>query len=168
MSEFPPELGPRAGFFPRRNRIIAALASAVVVVQAGRRSGALITVAHALELGREVFAVPGPVGTPASEGVHGLLRDGAFLATGASDVLEVVSGALKVTGPAAADRPAYGDARDRLLRLVEEGVTGVDALTSATGLPPGRTLAMLSMLELEGHVRAIAGGHFVSDGTPGA
>lgn len=168
VSEFPPELGPRAGFFPRRNRIIAALASAVVVVQAGRRSGALITVAHALELGREVFAVPGPVGTPASEGVHGLLRDGAFLATGASDVLEVVSGALKVTGPAAADRPAYGDARDRLLRLVEEGVTGVDALTSATGLPPGRTLAMLSMLELEGHVRAIAGGHFVSDGTPGA
>lgn len=163
VSEFPPELGPRAGFFPRRNRIIAALASAVVVVQAGRRSGALITVAHALELGRDVFAVPGPVGTPASEGVHGLLRDGAAVATSASDVLELLGGALG-THDSAGDTqpPRFGDARDRLLKLVGDGVSGVDALTAATGLPAGRTLAMLSMLEIEGHVRALRGGRFVA------
>ncbi len=172
VSEFPPDVGPQAGLFPRRNRIIAGLASAVVVVQAGRRSGALITVAHALELGRDVFAVPGPVGTPASEGVHGLLRDGAAVATSADDVLAVVGTALGAASARSedcgseAECPAgtgggESDSRNRILRLVEDGLTHVDALTLAVGLAPGRTLALLSMLELEGRVRALPGGRFV-------
>lgn len=171
VSEFPPEVRPRAGLFPRRNRIIAGLACAVVVVQAGQKSGALITVGHALELGRDVFAVPGPVGAPGSEGVHGLLRDGAAVATCAADVLEVVGAAPAPSGEGSArvvrgegtcgmgEGEAAGD-RARLTQMLEQGIATADGLAAATGLPVGRALALLGMLELEGHIEALPGGRF--------
>ncbi len=90
ITEFPPSEGPRREYFPRRNRILAGLARAVVVVQAGIRSGALITVDHANDIGVEVLAVPGPADLPASRGVNELLRDGAGVATSASDVLSLL------------------------------------------------------------------------------
>lgn len=89
-TEFPTAEPPAPDHFPRRNRILAALADAVVVVQAGRRSGARITADLALELGREVLAVPGPVGPDASAGVHDLLREGAALVTEPEDVIAAV------------------------------------------------------------------------------
>jgi DNA processing protein len=160
VSEFAPDVTPRAGFFPRRNRIIAALAEAVVVVQAGRKSGALITVGHALELGREVFAVPGPVGIPASEGVHGLLRDGAALATSAEDILRVVGDAVERAALPPEPESGGDDDRSRILQLLCDGLTDVDEMCRVTRLTPGRTLAMLSLLELEGRARALPGGRF--------
>lgn len=90
VSEFPPGEPAQPFHFPRRNRILAALSAGVVVVQAARRSGALITVEHALDLGREVFAVPGSVERRQSEGVNALLRDGAHVLVRARELLEVM------------------------------------------------------------------------------
>ena len=88
MSEFPMGAGPRAFHFPRRNRIIAALALGVVVVEAAERSGSLITARLAADLGREVFALPGPVHSLNSAGCHLLIQQGAKLAFRPDDVLE--------------------------------------------------------------------------------
>ncbi|MFQ5889052.1 MAG: DNA-processing protein DprA [Gemmatimonadota bacterium] len=167
ISEFAPGVAPARGLFPRRNRIIAALADAVVVVQAGSRSGALITVAHALDLGREVLAVPGQVGHPGSEGVHALLRDGAHLATCAADVLT----ALGEEPPTRLDEggPAAGHAdpdEAALLIAMARGIEAADDLAAAARLDIGRALAALSRLEIRGAVRALPGGRFASEATP--
>lgn len=180
-TEFPPEVPPEPGFFPRRNRIIAALADAVVVVQAGRRSGARITADHALDLGREVFAVPGPVGPAASEGVHRLLREGACPATCAGDVLETLGAGGRPAARAgrAADEPAGRlPGRDRLAtvfggdaaaaeavcRALAGGPRHADELAEASGLDAGAAAAVLGRLELEGWVRGLPGGRFEAAG----
>lgn len=164
VSEFPPAQPPAAGCFPRRNRLIAALSKAVIVVQAGKRSGALNTVGHALDLGREVFAVPGPVGPGVSVGVHELLRDGAGLATSADEVLE----ALGVLPPRPSVRTvdavrasARLDPRARrMLRRLKDGVCGVDELAASAALDPGAALALISRLELDGWIVGRPGGRF--------
>ncbi len=164
VSEFPPSQPPAAGCFPRRNRIIAALAEAVIVVQAGRRSGALNTAGHALDLGREVFAVPGPVGPDVSVGVHELLRDGAGLATSADDVLEALgcprpgrSGDTTVGAVAAA---GLGPSARRIVQRLEGGACGVDELAASAALDPGAALALISRLELDGWLVSRPGGRF--------
>lgn len=185
-TEFPPEVRPEPAFFPRRNRIIAALADAVLVVQAGRRSGALITVEHGLELGREAFAVPGPVGPPASEGVHEMLREGATPATSAGDVLEALGAGLSDgergtdggstpgrrrgddgDGPRmpGRDRLAtmFGPEADRaeaMCRALAAGPRHADELADEAGLDAGAAAAVLGRLELEGWVRGLPGGRF--------
>jgi DNA processing protein len=101
LTEFPPGEPPLANHFPRRNRLIAALAMGVVVVEAGERSGSLITVGQALELGREVFAVPGPITRPPSAGTNALIRAGATLVRGPFDVLDGLAAAVPdLFGPA--------------------------------------------------------------------
>ena len=87
LSEFPPQLRPNAGTFPTRNRIIAGLCKGVIVVEAGKKSGALITTTYAAEYGRDVFAIPGQIYAEMSEGCHELIRDGATLIKSAQDVL---------------------------------------------------------------------------------
>lgn len=166
-SEFPPEERPRRRYFPRRNRVIAALGDAVVVVQAGRSSGALITADHALDLGREVLAVPGPVGAPGSAGVHGLLRDGAGVATSAEDVLRELGvdpeleASPPVTGKAGTIRPAREDGHARAIwRQLSAGPRPVDDLAASAGLPVGEALALLARLEVAGAVRAVPGGRY--------
>lgn len=174
VSEFPPAERPRAGYFPRRNRVIAALAEAVVVVQAGGGSGALNTAQHAIDLGREVLAVPGPVGAPGSLGVHGLLRDGAGVAEGAEDVLaalgegdagegeepETLVGMLP--GLSFPDDPD-GSALPSAIALVsglEGGPALPDDLARKSGLPVADALSLLVRLELNGVVRALPGGRY--------
>ncbi len=164
VSEFAPSQPPAAGCFPRRNRIIAALAEAVIVVQAGRRSGALNTAGHALDLGREVFAVPGPVGPAVSIGVHELLRDGAGLATSADDVLEALghprpgrSGDTTVGGTVAA---GLGPSARRMVQRLEAGPCGADELAASAALDPGAALALISRLELDGWLVSRPGGQF--------
>ncbi len=164
VSEFPPSQPPTAGCFPRRNRLIAALSKAVIVVQAGRRSGALNTAGHALDLGREVFAVPGPVGPGVSVGVHELLRDGAGVATSADEVLE----ALGFPPPRSSGRPAaasvaatrLGPRAKRILHRLEGGACGVDELAASAALDPGAALALISRLELDGWIVGRPGGLF--------
>ena len=88
VSEFPPGVGPKAFHFPRRNRIIAALSLGVVVIQAAQRSGSLITAYLAAELGREIFALPGPIDDPLFAGCHQLIQQGAKLVCNPKEVLE--------------------------------------------------------------------------------
>lgn len=88
VSEFLPGVGAEPHHFPRRNRILAALSTGIVVVEAGERSGALITVDHGLDLGREIFAVPGPLNQPQSAGTNGLLRDGAWALTNPEELIQ--------------------------------------------------------------------------------
>ena len=173
VTEFSPEQPPQRWTFPKRNRIIAALSAGVVVVQAPGRSGALITADQALELGREVFAVPGPVGTPASAGTHDLLRSGAALAARARDVIEVLegpgAGAVDAGGsPPGDQRELELDARSSLdpeglqtlWTALGDGAETLEALQERSGLPAGRLLALLSELELAGRVRCLAGDRY--------
>ena len=165
LSEFPPDQPPTAGCFPRRNRVIAALAQAVVVIQAGRRSGALITAGHALDLGRDVFAVPGPVGLNASVGVNDLLRDGAGLVTSAEDVLQGLGWTLpevreEIRADATGALSGLGRPAQRILERLDRGSCGVDELAVASKLDPGSALALISRLELEGWLVNGPGGRF--------
>lgn len=170
VTEHPPPEPPQKAWFPRRNRVLAALAEAVVVVQAPRGSGAIITADLALDLGREVLAVPGPVGPAASEGVHRLLREGAAPATCAADVLAALRGPDAVDdreGPrrpdpdllAALVGPDAPRARSLCRRLLE-GPRDGDELARTAGLAAAEAAAVLSRLELEGAVRSLPGGRW--------
>ena len=156
ISEFP--CGSRAGpaSFPRRNRIIAALASLTIVVEAGERSGALITADHALDLGRDVGVVPGPVESPQHVGSNGLLKHGAHAILGADDALSLLglpdaSAQLNVAGTLAGDERAVWIA-------LADGATPVDRLTERAALTPRRCLAALTALELAGLVETTPAG----------
>jgi DNA processing protein len=144
VSEYPAGVEPAPWRFPARNRIIAALALATVVVEARERSGALITADFALELGRDVFAVPGEITSSLSVGTNDLLRQGAAPLTSARDVLD----ALGLEPAAAARSSAVSDAAEALLERLRNGACGADELTRATGLPAGEVAAALVELEL--------------------
>ncbi len=162
ISEFLPGEPPLAYNFPRRNRIIAALGDAVVVVEAGPRSGALITVDHALDLGKEVFAVPGPIDDPRSAGSNALLRDGAHLLASARDLADVMDWQLDSGGGPAGSEAAIkvagvGPDAIRIWRCLEEGPTDLDELPRSVGMSPQRTMVALSELEIAGLVVQEAG-----------
>ncbi|MFO7589197.1 MAG: DNA-processing protein DprA [Gemmatimonadota bacterium] len=162
LTEFPPGERPAPAYFPRRNRILAGLARAVVVVQAGARSGALITARQALDIGVDVLAVPGRADLEASEGVHALLRDGAGVVTRVSDVLDALG---DVRPHPQADAPVHlaaaGDAGPgRILRRLRGGPTHVDVLAREAALAIPETLALLGRLEAEGAVRGLPGGRY--------
>lgn len=156
VSEYPPGVRPARHRFLTRNRLVAALAGASVVVEAGARSGAANTAAWARALGRSVCAVPGPVTSSASVGCHALLRDGANLVTRADDVVELVGRA----GELAPDeqRPVspldgLGDSEQRVYdALPARGARTPDEIAVASGLPATQVLGPLAVLELSGLV----------------
>ena len=131
--------------FPARNRIVAGLAQATVVVEARERSGALITADLALEEGREVFAVPGEITSGLSAGTNALLRLGATAATSALDVLETFG--LEPSDPAPPDLSPDGQA---VLGRIRDGPASVDQLVRASGLGAAAVAAALTELELHG------------------
>lgn len=137
--------------FPARNRIVAGLAHAVVVIEAGARSGALITADFALEAGRPVLAVPGAPWAAVSEGCNALIRAGAAVCCGAEDVVEEVPHPawVEAGGPEAAPAPA-GTPGDVLLML-REAPRRADELAGLLGLDPAAVAAALALLEVEGH-----------------
>lgn len=144
VTEFPCGMAPVPGNFPRRNRLIAALSQAVLVIQATVRSGSLNTVGWALELGREVFAVPGPVDSPVSRGPHKLLRDGATLAETPADLL------ASPTLDPRADTP--------LLKVLSEADASLDELALTLDKEPDTLLEEIATLEVEGRVMRRPGG----------
>ena len=159
VTEYPPGTRPEPWRFPPRNRIIAGLASAVVVVEAAETGGALITAGAALEQGRHVFAVPGDVGRETSRGCNLLIRDGA---TPVLDPADLVASLSLLLGPARPD-PGPGPgleleapARAFLAGLPAGGVLLEDA-AAAAGLPADRALAIVSRLEVAGLVRREGG-----------
>ena len=162
LSEQVPGSPPLAHAFPRRNRILAALAAAVVVVEAPHRSGALITARLALDLGRTVFAVPGPIDARASAGTNALIGDGARLVTSAREVLNVLG--LPSPDPAvdgeAEPAELYGVGL-ALWRVLGTEPRHVDAIAADLGLDPHQILASLLSLEVLGHARQLVGLRFV-------
>jgi DNA processing protein len=157
------ELGPgtsvRRWMFPARNRIIAALAELTVVVEAGERSGALLTARLAHELGRQVGAVPGRVTSPQATGPNGLLAGGAAVIRDAQDAVDVLFGA-GARELAHDQRPPLSVVQTSLLRWIEEGHGTAEAVARA-GLDAERALAELGALELAGRVRRGPGGAYV-------
>lgn len=161
VSEFPPGTGARAEFFPQRNRIIAGLSKAVIIVEAAAGSGALITARLALAENREVFAVPGPITSPLSEGCHLLLREGASPALSADDILEALA-IEEVLNIADSPPPApAGTPAEQLLARLGSEPQSIDAVLSSSTLPPHEVAAAISMLELEGRIRDVGGKHYV-------
>jgi DNA processing protein len=152
VSEYEPGVEPAPWRFPARNRIIAGLAAATVVVEARERSGALITADFALDEGREVFAVPGEITAALSAGTNALLRLGATPATAAADVLE----SFGIAPPAGEGAPRAGPAGE-LLPVLAEGAASGDELVRRSGLAASVVAAALTELELAGLV-AVADG----------
>jgi DNA processing protein len=165
LSEYPPGVEPSARNFPIRNRIIAGIAAGVVVVEASRRSGSLITARLAADFGRDVFAVPGSVFSQTSAGTHELLRDGAILCRGAEDVLAELFPAIQGARPLA---PAPSvlpvtlspDARLLLEILVRDGEASTDELGLAADMPAATVLAALFELEAAGLAAEAGPGRF--------
>jgi DNA processing protein len=166
VSEFPPGTPPLAGNFPRRNRIISGLCLGVVVVEAARRSGSLITARLAGEHGREVFAVPGPIQSPLAGGCHDLIRQGAKLVEGVSDVLEELPESTWTapenrTDGVAARQPRDLDAAQRkVLGSVAHGATSVDSVVERSGLTADTVCSILLALELRGLIVPVPGGAY--------
>ena len=158
ISEQAPGTPPLAHHFPPRNRIISGLSWGVVVVEGGLRSGTLITAKAALEQGREVFAVPGPVDSPMSEGPHRLLRSGACLARGLEDILHEIA-AFRGLRPAAAagGSPVVTLEDKKILNLLGSETLSFEELLSRTDWPLPRMAQVLTGLETQGIICALPG-----------
>ena len=153
VSEYEAGVEPAPWRFPARNRIIAGLCAATVVVEARERSGALITADFALEDGREVMAVPGEITAALSAGTNALLRLGATPVTGTADVLE----SLGIEAPAPPARDLAGGASRTVLEALADGPGTADEVVRSTGLGAGEVAAALVELELVGAVATDAG-----------
>ena len=167
VSEFTWGIGARPWRFPARNRVMAGLSEATVMVEGAERSGALITARYALDLGRDVFAVPGEAGRRLSAGPHRLLRQGAAVCESARDVLEALGyGDLAVgwgdrlTGQDAADGTEEDDPARRVAGALDGGARTADQLAAATRLAVPDVLALLAGLEVDGAVEACGGGAY--------
>ena len=161
LSEFPLGTPPDAMNFPRRNRVIAGLSMGVLVVEAPRESGAMITADLALEQGRDVYAVPGSVFSPGSVGPHQLLKDGAKLVTSAEDILEELH--LDMVAEKLATREVFpeNEAEAQLLRLLGAEPVHVDELSRTLGLPASAVSGTLAILELKGLARSVGSMYYV-------
>ncbi len=166
ISEFPLSSPPLPGHFPQRNRIISGLCWGTVVIEAAEKSGSLITARTAADQNREVFAVPGPIGSPTSGGVHRLIQDGAKLVTETEDVIDELRPELReMLSPEACgweETPGsdpLNDGEQQVLRaLVQLGSADVDRLVVSSKVPADRITAALVGLEIKGAVRSYPGG----------
>lgn len=157
VSEYPLGTQPDAVNFPPRNRVISGLSLGILVVEAGDKSGALITVSFALEQNREVFAVPGPITSRMSDGPNSLLKRGAKCVTSVDDILQELDIRM-VSEHVEAVRALPNDPTERLLlELLQDTSQHVDELTNKSGLPPSTVSAVLTMMELKGMVRHLGG-----------
>jgi DNA processing protein len=172
LTETPMTVQPQPGMFPARNRIITGLSQAVVIVEAGERSGALISAQHAAEQGREVFAVPGQVDSPASNGTLQLLREGARLIRSVDDILEDLAGIAPVaadlfttprptesttTVAPAAPAPQLDETQRRIWDVLGEGPVAVDQIGDRTGIDAAALNVQLMLLEMKKIVRRLPG-----------
>ena len=166
VSEYPPGTSAKAGHFPRRNRIISGLSRGILVVEAGLKSGSLITARLALEQGREVFAIPGSVHNPLARGCHHLIRQGAKLVETVDDICEELGGwwTSQNEGDSSSvimKRPAPEGLDSREIAVLEAlgyDPQSTDDLCSVTGLPADQLMQSLLLLELQGLVDSAPGG----------
>ncbi|PIP07093.1 MAG: DNA-protecting protein DprA [Syntrophobacterales bacterium CG23_combo_of_CG06-09_8_20_14_all_48_27] len=182
ITDFPFSTPPHGPNFPARNRIISGISHGVVVVEAGEKSGSLITARLALEQGREVFAVPGSIDTAGSRGTHKLIKQGAKLIENVYDVLDEIlpqldrelqvkflqaknspqdNAAQEKGTPAAAEVSGLSDAETSVLKQVSSKPVNVDSIIVSTGLKANDVLSILLNMELQGLVRQLPGKIFV-------
>jgi len=163
ISESSPNSPPFSGAFPQRNRIITGMSTGVIVVEAAISSGALISARHAMEQGREVFAVPGRVDNRMAHGCHRLIRDGAKLVETADDVLEELghmTAPVKKPDGQEIHHPAellLNELEQKVLGVVRGDATLIDEIVAESGLPTSQVLATLSVLEMRRLVRRVSG-----------
>jgi DNA processing protein len=163
LSELPIGTRPLAFNFPARNRLISGLSLGVVVVEATEKSGSLITATLAVEQGREVFAVPGEVGSSRSRGAHRLIRQGAKLVESVDDIIEEIAPQLlDRTGSATQRAPRVlpqnaSDATRTIFALLQENTLQVDQVIERTGMSAAQVLETLLDLELQGLLRQLPG-----------
>ena len=157
VSDYPLGTQPEGSNFPPRNRVISGLSLATIVVEAGERSGALITADFAVEQGRDVFAVPGNVFSPASRGTNRLIQKGAYVLVSPQDVLDLLD---------LSQVEDYKDARQvlpadtteaKILLAMDYEPIHIDELCNKTGLPVEKVSASLTMMELKGMVQHVGG-----------
>jgi DNA processing protein len=179
VSEYPPGTPALVHHFPQRNRIIAGLSLGVVVIEAGRRSGSLITARQAGEQGREVFALPGSIHNPLAEGCHALIGEGARLVQKPDEVLATLAAAALELGAELRARLERDEGKigvgrrktgpfdwrqdeeyRRLLDVMGYDPASLDALVDATGIAPGALSSMLLILELEGEIATLSGNRY--------
>ena len=169
LSEFKLHQTPHAGHFPQRNRIISGLSVAVVVIEAGRSSGALHTARHAMEQGREVLAVPGRIDSLASEGCHDLIRDGVTLIRHVDDILAAIGPLTKPVSLAADSGETIHSLRELSLNEIERQVLNLigadptlqDEIISLSHMEPSRVLSTLTVLEMKRLIRRQPGGFYI-------
>lgn len=161
VSDYPPGTPAEPRNFPPRNRIISGLSQGVVVVEAGERSGALITSDFAMEQGREVFAVPGPIFSPVSRGCHNLIAQGACLVRDVDDILEELHLTQVVEQQRARQVVPENQLEATLLELLSPEPTYIDELGETSGLPIALVSSTLTVMELKGLVRHTGGMHYV-------
>lgn len=158
ISEFPPGTKPNAENFPKRNRIISALSDALVVIEAGETSGALLTARWALEQGKEIFVLPGPFDSEKSRGTNRLIKEGARIITDVNDILEEF-GLEKVEKKEVQLTPKERE----IFELLGDDPIHIDQLVLKTSMDVTEILGVLLGLELKGLVRQIPGKYFVRD-----
>ncbi len=169
VSAFAPGTPPRAQHFPMRNRVLAALTQGVLVVEAGQRSGALITAHAATALGREVFAIPGSIANPQARGCHRLIREGALLVESVDDILQALQPALQAQAERLQARLHQDSAQagaasaavvtnDPWLQAMGHAPLALETLALRLDQPVAQVAARLGLLELEGRVARITGG----------
>jgi DNA processing protein len=166
VSELPMRTAVLSGNFPTRNRIIAGMSLGVLVVEAARKSGSLLTAADAARQNREVFAVPGRVDSLLSQGANPLIRDGAILVQSLEDILEHLGPVGSTLAQAAQDQPlpsiplAMDAGEARLYEALAQGPLSLDELSRACAMESGRAASALTMLVLKGAVRQQPGNMF--------
>lgn len=167
LSEYPPGVQPLNWHFPARNRIISGLSQAVVVVESGTKSGALITVDYALEQGKEIFAVPGNVHRMQSRGPHSIIKQGAYLAESVDDILAVLENRAlplenSVIGSTfdVAPRDDLSATENRLMLLLDVEPKFIDDLAAAAQMSAAEVNATLVMLEIKGVAKRLPGNTF--------
>ncbi len=158
ISEYPPEASAESWHFPARNRLIAALSQGVLVVEAGEKSGSLITVNFALELGAEVFAVPGSIFSKESLGCLRLLKEGAKLVTSGEDILEEF-GLQVIQKPTEAVNLTVEE--ERFLQIFSKCPRPFEEILAESGLQATTAFSLTSMLEVKGLIRVLPGKYFV-------
>ena len=171
VSEFPMATEPYKDNFPRRNRIISGLSLGVIVVEAAKNSGALITTDFALEQGRELFAVPGQAQAATAAGTNMLIRQGAKLVESADDVIEelgdVIKGHMKAAAPGGRDEKiskapgGLNEAEVKIFETLSDAPVSIDEIVDDTGLPVTEAMSCLTRLELKGIVAQLPGKSYV-------